>query len=547
MSDGQLIPRPVKLEEPFLRRFGIRAHYGLDYPISTSVSEGGGGEASSGWHLGASLDIAENWKERITFSFDYSKLTTDGKLFPSDSGEGSTFERNSESKQIGFGYIERITPLVDKGNKVFGALSYGILPLIGIGENSMSQSGEDSEQKAPTQNIGTLYSLSAEFRPWGRGPAFSVGPAFYYGGESAGSGAENSRLKLSAMLMLDVGYYDASTAPGTDADTELSGLGIAQSFYRIGHGWLFREALNETLADLEQALALYKLSGDGGGDRGSTADIPILESVAALAAGLSSSLTPALHAGDGWFWAFVGALGLRGANFTSSGSEAGQVGGTADLFGTARLVSHAIAGIETPAKRRTLPDQEVKSKEAYIGVANYLAGLGATTLLDNNIAMIAGASANVQLTLDPDAIGSGIIERTDIGLALNDRRSGLVVHHCFRDLPKNNLQLFAETIWLSPIGRDDKEPNSDINAILGLEWMPTDTTRLSLGPYTAATFGGGEEKEVAVGGMAGLDFLLLGKGGSGVVAGVRCLAGKALPKNSWQTECIPNIGATIRR
>lgn len=566
MSDT-LKPKPVESSEPFAQRWGLWGGGCLLVPIGTSISESGvGGCAQLG------LDIAESFDERYTLAFQFDYAKTKAKLLPSTFSEGTTTDREHYGALLGLGKTKRLAPLYGKDRSLAGALDFGVTPLLGIGSTTIGGGSRELEgdtfafgsSNEKTFDIKTNYSLLGEFRPLGRGPTITFGPEFAYGVQYAGEGSEFNRVGLEFGFTLRLGYGDASTLSGGDIDTPLGAMGIVQGFWSILHGYMQRYAMSQTLANAQEALADYGLSTSGSGERGSMANVPLLESAAAFAGALGGPST-ALRLDPGWYWAFVAAQAAGGA-FLASEGNAGKASAVSDLLATARLLG--FIGIENPEKRLALSSEEIRRREIYINLASFAlntafalgGGLGGS-----DIVATAGAGANLNVAFSPDPAGRGLAESTQAsivpvsyssGSAGSGLRSGLRIHQSWRDFPLPEFQLFSQILFLSPMIRADNLANdatedkpfgnagltSDIDATLGLEWR-TRWTRLYFGLDTKGIYGGNEQT-VGIGGVVGFDVTIpVGKRWA-ITLGAMGMAHKTFPKGT-QYEFVPSLGVEL--
>ncbi len=573
MSDNVLIPAAPSEGESFANRWNLSLGCGPRFSVSTSISEGGVGGV-----CGLSFGIAENFDEVYPFAIDVPFGTTEQKIFPTTDAAGTKADHQHWAFRVGLGKTTRnATYFGDEGDFRL-SLNISAVPMIGVGSSTISRddyeldgetfSFEDASSK--TFDIGTNYSLMAEIRPAGRFPALQIGPAFHYGLQYAGEGSEFNRVKLEFMILASVGYGDASTVGGADADVELGAMGIAQGIYALGHGYLQRYLFDKSISRPMAALDEYGLTDpEGAEDRGSMADVPFLSAAASIMGG--PSLTPPLRAGKGWYWAFAGAHALGGGLFLAADSDDAKAGGVGDLLGTARLLAFAMADIETPGDRLEKDDSEVEKREVIIDLASYAANslvflIGAGT--GSEIATVGGISANNSVALSPDPTDRGMVERTDVGWVpysaywgeRNGNRAGIIVHKGWHDFPAEKFQLYSELIFLSPlmtpgnIGRAASQDEnysdvmlpSDVGAGLGFEWKTT-WTRLMFGIETRGIFGGEDDANSALGGVVGFDLTIPFNGeedGSGLALGGRFTAHKTFPKG-YALELMPWVGATF--
>jgi hypothetical protein len=447
---------------------------------------------------------------------------------------------------------------------------------MGVGNTTMG--GGSRELEGDTYNFGTAskrtfdvktnYSLMGEFPFMDRGRAL-IGPEFAYGVQYAGEYSEYNRVGLELMLTLKLGYGDASALAGGDADTPLGAMGITQGLYAMFHGWMQRYAMNQALSSPQEQLDSYGLGTTSGGDRGSMANVPVLEAGAAFAGGMGGAMTPALRSGAGWYWAFLAAQTAGGAGFLFSSGDAGKTGGLSDLLGSARLLGFAIASIEEPDKRLALPSEMVRRREMYINLVSYAlntivmlgGGLGGSDVVSK-----AGIGTNLQVAFSPDPAERSMTESTQVSLVpatyvsgggKSGMRSGMRVHQSWRDVPLPEFQLFSQVLFLSPMFRadnavnhatqsdpySDAELNSDVDATLGLEWR-TRWTRLYFGLDTKGIFGGGDDQKVGIGGTAGFDLTIPLSKHWALTAGIEGMAHKTFPKGE-QFEVVPTVGVEV--
>ena len=567
MSDV-LIPKPAKNNEPLSQRWGLSGHYNLSFPIATSITEGGMSHS-----LGLAFEVAENFRERYPFALEFSFGQTEAKLYPSDA-EGTRADSSRWGVQFGFGRSSKSHPYFNKAGNLVVAPVVSAIPLIGRGSTTISPSNRELEGELfafdgiseTTWDVGTAFSITAEFHPWGRGPVVGVGPSFYLGTSYAGEGSEFNRLTLELMLTVQLGYGDASVRGGE----EIGPMGIAQALYAMGHSWLARYLMNKVISDPNQALSDYGLL-PGGGDRGSMANVPVLEASASFASGLGNPFEVPLRTSTEWFWGFLALRTLGGALFLLSDGNAGKAGGVADVLGSARLAGFAMADMESRNKRILLSDETMEHREMYINLAIF--GLNTLALLlgaaaDSPSIMQGGAGANIQLGLSPDPLERTMVERTDIGyvpatLLSGDKsgsRAGILIHKSWHDVPSQDFQLFSSVLFLSPAFRldnvinhptqsepyGDVELNTDVDAAIGLEWKKP-WTRILFGLDTKVIHGGGEGAKVGIGGILGFDLTIPvndQEDGSGISLGVRAMFHKLFPEGA-QLELVPHLGATL--
>jgi hypothetical protein len=576
MGDEILTPAEPAQGEPFSNQWGLGADCGLRVPISTSISEGGLGGVCS-----ASFEIAENFNERYAFTLQIPFGKSTLKLFPSTGSEGTTADHSHWAIRLGFGRLARNFVYFGDEGDFRVALTTGSTPLIGRGFSTISQpdrvlEGETysfEDRTGGTWDIGTNYALHGEFRPWGRGPAIMIGPAFYYGLQYDEEGSDLNRVNLEFMITAGMGYGDESTLSGKEADVEIGALGITQGLYAMGHGFLQRYMFDRTITQPMEVLDEYGLLGDESAqDRGSQSDVPLLSGASALMGGSDSSATTQLKAGSVWFWIFGGARTLGNVIFLASGGTGSKTGGLSGLLGSARLIGYPIAGIEEPDNRLELAPEDVEQREMAIDLIAYgvntavmLIGAGA----ESDVAMGGGSQANNGVALSPAPSERNTVERTDYGYvpysfysgnAGTGNRAGIIIHNSWHDFPLEDFQLNSSILFLSPmltfgnIGKTVSQDESytdvmlptDVGAGLGLEWK-TAWSRLSFGAETRGIFGGGDTAKVAIGGTAGADLILPFTGeedGSGIAIGARGTAHKVFPEG-YQFEFAPWAGASF--
>ena len=560
-----IITKKSEAGEPLSERWGMNAGYCLMIPIETAISEGGLGHC-----VQANLEIAESFNERYTIGtqFDYSDTNT--KLLPSVNGAG----RTHWGLMFGFGRISRLTPWFGKDGSLSGSLNFGVTPLIGggqtkLGGGSQTLDGETFDfgsQKSGTWDIKTNYSLMAEFRPLERGPTILVGPEFAYGVQSTGDYSEFNRVGLELMFTIKLGYGDNSTLPGATVDTKLGAMGISQGIYSMAHGWINRYMMNKTLSDAQEALGDYTGAGDTA-DRGSLANVPVLEGSAAFLGGIGGGgMTTALRAGSGWYWGILAAQTAGGIGFLFSDGSSGVSGGVSDILRSARLAGYAMGGIESPDKRLALSSEEIVRREMYINFASF--ALNTAMMLGGGLGGVdslatAGAAANIQISFSPDSAERGLAEASQMSLVpvsiSGDKngwgmRSGVRIHQSWHDFPTPDFQFFSQVTFLSPMFRADNLVNhverdepygdawltTDIDASLGLEWK-TRYTRLYFGIGTKGIFGGGEDQKVGIGGVAGMDVLIPISKRWSITLGAQGSAHKIFPKGE-RYEFTPSLG-----
>jgi hypothetical protein len=550
MADEILSPPPAA-REPLANRWGLVGHYNLRVPISTSISQSGGGHA-----VGVSAELAERHDERYVLTADVLLGTTDNKIFPSTESAGTTAPEGHTAGMLGFGRFVRNASYFNADGDFKAALSTGTIPQVGVGSTSLG--GE----RTKTFDLGTTYALMGEVRPWGgRGPDFRLGPMLHYGLQYGGKNSDANRVRLEFMVAAEVGYGDASARSGTDADTPLGPSGLAYGLFQLGHSFVLRYLFDRAITAPMAALGDYGLvGGTPQAGRGSLYDIPLLQAGAAFLGGLGSPLTPTLRAGGPWYWGFTALRAASGTATIATASPDGRGGGVAELLTTARLLGYAATGIETPSKRLSRDPDAVVRREQYIALASYglntlfmvAGGLGSQGALAGG-----GSTANVGLALSPDPVGREMVERSDYGFAysfyhgqMKANRGGILIHKAWRDFPTKRFQFFSEAIFLSPVLTAQRGENydatSDIGAAIGIEWRTT-WTRLLAGIDTRGVFGGGTSAQAGIGGMAGADVIIPFNGrrdGSGISLGLRGAAHKLLPHGS-QYELYPWGGATL--
>lgn len=569
----------------FGARWGLKLRYGLDVPIPTAISEPG-----LGHNLGLHLEIAEG--DLLTLGADVGWAKTDGKLLPFASGPGATYDHIHWSGQFGFGRWSR-TPFwrEDENHSARGSLSAwgsfsrGAIPSIGVGSSSFSRSpvtlgGESFSFGSTSQttfDVNTTYALALGFRLGRRFPEISIGPAFALGAQYAGEGSEFNRLKLSFMLLLSLGSSDilekknagAQKSGAVPEDMEMGALGIAQGLFALAQSWLQRLMINATLARPQQIVQDYGLLAPDPGNRGAMANVPFFEAASNVGAAIGGSLTPALHAGNGWYWGFLGARTLGEILFLLPDNDAARVSAGANLLGSGRLLLYPIFGIHAPARRASLPSLQIERREMVID----LIGMGLHTILFAGGAIAGSANtmqtaalADAQVAADPNPSGRKTIERSDYTYGIDflfGRTSGIRgsigIHKDWHDFPLPNFQLFSAlglsspSIWLGNIGNHvsqsgpyrDGELSSDVDAKFGLAWK-TSHTRLAFGTASRAIFGDPEVK-AAFGGNASFDVLIPFSGredGHGITLGAKCLFLKLFPEG-FQGDCSLNLGVTL--
>jgi len=572
MGDNFLIPAAPKESEPFANRWGLSLECGPRFSVSTSISEGG-----IGGICGLSLDIAENFEEAYHLKLDAPFGTTEQKIFPTTDAPGTSADHSHFGFRLGFGKTRRVASFFGEEGDFRFSLNTGSVPMLGVGKSTISrepyeldgETFEFEDSSETTLEIGTNYPLMAELRPGGRFPSIKIGPVFHYGLQYAGEGSEFNRVKLELSIMASIGFGDASTMGGADADFELGPAGIVQGFYALGHGYLQRALLVKSLMQPMEALDEYGLTDtEGAEDRGSMAGVPFLSAAASVMGG--ASLTPALRSGSGWYWAFA-ASHAAGGLFLISDSTDAKGAGLGDIMSTARLLSYAIADIESPEARMGKDSAEVEKREMYINIATYAAGaivFIAGGAAGSDVAVIGGTSANNSIAMSPDPIERGMVESTSYGYIpitgywgeRSGNRAGMLVHNSWHDVPHESFQLYSELLFLSPMmtfgnmGRAASEDEayadvmlpSDVGAGLGFEWKTT-WTRLSFGPETRAIFGGEDGARAAIGATVGFDLTFPFSGeenGAGIGIGVRASGGYVFDQGG-QFEVGPWIGVNF--
>ncbi len=577
MGDEILTPVPSNTSEPLSKKWGITGDYTLHLPVSTSVSESGIGHTPA-----LNLHIAESFDDRYVLRLQFPFSNTTSKLTPSTSSEGTTREHSTWAVEAGIGHISRRYAHFNDNGDFTSALNITTFNLIGRGtstlirpaRNVLGEEFPSAEESASTWNIGTRYTFTGEFRPGGgRGPVLEIGPGLYSGVQYAGKDSSHNRLRLDLLITAGIGYGDGSTTSGADSDTELGPLGIGHGFGTMFLEGVQRYATNNTLSTPMQALAEYNLTGDPSAQPDSTTDINFLKAGAAFSSGMGSPLAAPLRAGSGWMAAFTAMRIIRGGIFAANGGTESAAGAITDFMGGAELIGYAIAGIEEPDKRLSLPQDEVRRRKMYVAIPIYVISslLMAGGAADNSEAFMRGGSnAGVHLALSPDPLDRGMVERTDIQFiphslyygSKDGSRGGVRVHSSWNDEPSEDIQFYSAATFVSPKMKpgnianmpsqsqpdSDAGLSSDICASLGIEYKPT-WVRLSIGPMTCGIFASGvSAPKAGIGGTAGFDLTLPFNGkddGSGLSLGVHVDAIKPLPDGSANVEAQPVIGISL--
>jgi hypothetical protein len=572
MGDNTTIP--AVSEDPFSNRWGLAPSCGVRIPISTSISEGGKGGV-----CGISLYIAENFNDRYNFTLEMPFGTYEQKLAPSSDAAEISAQHEHHAYRFGFGKMtRRSSSYSDEGNLRLSFIA-GATPMVGKGFSTITRDdytfsdGETlsfGETSGETTEVGTKFAGAAELRPGGRFPTFEIGPAFYYGIQYGGEGSEFNRVNLELMFLATIGYGDASISNDGEIDGQLGAMGIAQGLYALGHGYLQRYYFDKAVTQPLEALDDYGLAGSSGAsDRGSMADVPLLSAAAAFSGGPSFS-TP-LRAGSGGFWAFAGMQAVGGSLFLASESKNAKAGGAGDLLGTARMLSFAIADIETPEHRFARDPADIAKREMRLNLVHYAANtalflIGASS--NSETAMVGGASANNGIAATPNPIERSMVESTDYAWVpttaysgkRTGNRAGMQIHNSWHDMPSEHFQLYSSILFLSPmatmgnLGRVKSQTEtyanvmlpSDVSAGLGLEgdwtWF-----RISFGMQTVAIFGGEDDARGAVGGNAAMTLKLPLNGeqnGTGLAFGIGGNANHVVGQGG-QFEVIPTIALTV--
>ncbi len=582
---GETLLVPKRSRKPATESLGQRSGFSVTlapaWMVDTSVSEGGWGIDA-----GAQYELAESFTERFGLGLKFNYASTSGKLdLASNFVEGTTTENTHWGLALSFSKIKRSHAHYDRHDVFDMALNTETKPYIGFGESTIGQPDRDylgeetlsfGKKVGKTFDIGSETALRGEFQPWGRnGAAFSVGPAFNYGVQYSGEGSEHNRINLSLMFQLSIGYGCGSVRGGPEADRDLGAMGLTQGAFTFGHKLVSRWGMNAAVNDPMDALTdhLGEETLNASNDRGSMVNTPIIQAAPSFMGAMGNDLEVPLRAGPIGYWIFLGAYAAGGAGFLASDGDAGKSAGVSDLFGVGRGLGHAIAGTHTSEKRRHMTDAEVTWREAAIngtmfGLNTVFGLIGAGTGSD---VLAAGAfGANTNIALSPAATGRNTIERTDYAYGISGvfgskrgMRAAVVVHKSMADFPTSKWQFFTESIMSSPqLSLDnmanhptqdktyrDAHTNTDIDSVLGMQWVPTPYTRASLGLSTKTVFGGGEDAKNGVGGMFGFDFIIPFNGkesGSGIIFGGRVMAHKLFPKG-YQIEPMGMLGFSIGR
>lgn len=562
MEPELLIPASAPTEEPFSQRWGLVPHYSLRVPIQTSISESGLGHS-----FGLTLHIAESFNDRYTLAVEFPFATTDTKLFPTTNAEGTTAEHSHWGGQLGMGRVTRSLPYFGDLGAFKFALNVGVTPMIGFGKSTITAPDRTLEgetfsfgsRSATTWDLGTSYTFTGEWRPaGGRGPAINIGPGAYYGVQYDKPGSEFNRVRLDFMLMASIGYLDGSTRTSADADAEVGAMAIVQDIFSFGQGMGQAALLDRAVSKPMEALGDYGLTGGGEtGTPSSMDDVPFLKGGAVFAGSFGNPMYVPLHAGTGWFYGLTAMRAVGGTVLVATSSTEGGAGGVANLWTVGRMLSYAIAGIEEPSKRAAKAPEDVEHKEAYIDLA-FFAASAALMMVPNDTVKLGSGSANFNIGMTPGALGSGTIERTDVGYIpyaptwsgkRSGGRGGFFVNKDFHDFPSANWQLFSSVAFLAPMlnpGSDrDLTLDTSLMATLGIAWK-TPWTRLSVGPTTSLDYGTGGTR-TGIGASAGFDVTIPFNGqedGSGLGFGIR---GNALKYSSEgaQYNIMPWAGVSL--
>ena len=441
-------------EQPLSEKWGLSLACGPSIMLDTSVSEGGFGARCS-----AQAEIADNFNDKYTFGLSYSFASTDGKILASQTAPSSTTINKHQGIQAFFGKSKRSFPLYNKKNELIASFNTISKPMIGIGwmsvdggDQTFMQGTSEEEtlslgsKKSKTFMIGSETGARGEFRPFGRGPTFGIGPSLYYGVQYAGEGSDLNRIGLELMFMVDIGWGDTATKAGGNADTELGGMGIAQGLFTFGHKLTSRYYMNAALLGPMEDVDDYgpffdeQKSTDSNSKQDTPADeqksasrdsmqnTPVVEAAPSFMSGMSNDLETPLRGGEIWYWIFGGTELLGGIGFLAgSKGDEGKIGGFSDILSVLRLLGYFIANIHTPKKRLSLADSKVEAREIYVDLATF----GANTLIaaiggaaENDVIAKSGTRANIKYRSIPQPLGQkhGRAKRLRVWLLVHQRR-----------------------------------------------------------------------------------------------------------------------------
>ena len=554
-----LLPKKVETEEPYLQRFRLDGWYGLYLPISTTVSEKGLGHAA-----GLELGFAESFFDSFSFGVEFDSVETEGRLLPQAGDDGGTFDRSHWALLGGMSKKSRYLPYFNGSGDLAGNFSLRTSSYIGggvteMGKDAVELEGEEfkfgNEKGAVAvakQRYGLLYDIGL-----GERAVLSLGPELEIGAHYAGDNSIFNKMTLAAMLTVRIGLDDASGLPGGTVDSELGAMGIIYGLYSVAQGYAQSFMINAALTDAQEDLAGYVSMG--GSERGSTADLPMLQAASALAGAGSGNLSTALRAGD-WYFAFLAAQ-AAGAGFLASDGTSGKTAGVTSILGALRLSGYWMAGIHKPEARLTLTNEEVISRERWISLAGWMAsaalfGIGVAAKDDTTIG--AGAGGAMSVSMSPGLLERGLVGSMNVSLlpawyVKNGKGSGWLcgvrIHNSWADFIHPNVGIYNSVMVGGPL-YGDKELNSSASASMGIEFkLPKDWPvggRFYLGPSVTSIYGGGDDMKGALGMLMGLDGIINITDNFALTLGGSYMLQWVAPKGGAQHDAAFNIGFEIR-
>ena len=573
----------------FSDKWGLNVRYGLRWPLSTSVSEGGfGHEAALSFGINPSLN------DRFSFDLIFPWGTTEGKLFASTDVAGSYANHFHWAALFAMANQRRLySAYTDTGAHWFSVTS-STTPYLGVGTSSVGQpdrtvGGEEfsfGSEGVQTFDVGTQYGFGIEFDPVSR---FEIGiaPKLTYGVHFNGEGSEWNRLNLEFMIQFLIGYGDDSS-PTLAANSGPTDLEIAFSIYQALLGIPQSVFMNMTLADMQQRLGDFGIAV-GEGDPGSLEDVRVLQGASAAlgAIGHSNSMEFYLRMGSlNWLLPTLelarGAAGIGvGAGMDSNASLSG---GAAALFNAAGMFLYMIMDVDTPSDRLEHGEDAVSSVMVTdlirFGLNDLFAIIGAVVLHEapdsdaGSIIFSAAGQANSGAALFIGPKDSGAVLRTTYayspvtfyhinyesdGIEGSDSgmRSSFIIQNTWAwDF------MFSEFVFSSHALRPDNlfkragaapsDPYADaalpseVSARLGFQYEWT-YVRAGGSIDTLALFGAPAGLGGGIGGNLAIDVLIPFNGlphGAGLTFGFRGGIAALFP-DGWQYEFAIPIGITL--
>lgn len=566
-------------------KWGLLLDYGLRWPLSTSVSEGG-----LGHEAGLSFTINPTLEDRYLLKLIFPWGNTRGMLFPSTGVPGTYTDNFHWSVMLGMGHHHRMAPFFDGSGGIWGAVYSQTTPLMGFGSTTSGlpdrtvggQEYSFGESDAYTFDISTQYSFGVEFMPVDHFQ-LQIAPTLNYGLYYAGEASEWNRMNIEFMIMAAIGYGDNSHIE-LHHDREATSWEISYRTYAKLHGIVQSVLMNKVLNDLAETIVDYGMP-IGGRDPGSTEDLRFLQAASGFLGGMGQA------ASMEYFWR-VGSwnplpLALEGAGgillIALADGNSGRGAGTGDLFNALGMSIYMMMGADTPAEREALGDRENSKlltalliREGINALGFLIGGLVVNENAESDFGwtLLSGTGgANFGLAFTPAPSDSDTIARTtysyipasyygahledDLGeFEMSGSRSGFLITNSLNDWP-----LYTETMFLSHavrldnvfkrMGVDSNSPYGDaslpseIRATLGVQYEMT-WFRIGAGLSTGVQFGSGMGGTALLGATAGIDALIPFNGrdnGTGLTLGLRAGVNKLFP-TGWDYEIAPHLGLT---